>query len=234
MARQVTLLTLLSDLAECCDEPAFDATSYVTKTAATRYLSQSCHAFALQHLGFGILSSTFAFNTVNGTRSYALPSDFAAHKYMTYLFQGENQPVYRRTLEDIDLAPLASGGGWGVSDAMYSIEGEFIVTNDPKGAFPVTMRYVPELPMRNTGGTAIADFAADTDVLLCKGAIEQWVVWDSAIKVKRKQDQDPGQFVAARNDIEQALKAAVIERDVLHAEQVSNSWDRANRSSDRW
>lgn len=239
MARQVTLLTLLSDLAECCDDPPYSDSpaTFVTKAAATRYLSQSCHAFALQHRGFGILSASTTFNTVSGTTSYAVPSDFAALEYMVYLYQGENQPMFRRVIEDIDLAPRQNASAWGVSDAIYALEGEFFVTNDPKDVFTVTVRYVPELPMRNAGGTPIPDFSADTDVLLCKSGIDQWVVWDAAIKVKRKQDQDPSMFVAARGDIEEVLKASLVDRDTLHAPTVSNAWDRArrtNRDNQRW
>lgn len=234
MPRSVTLATLLADLADACDDDAYsDApATFVTKTRATRYLSQSVHAFALQHLGFGILSKTYAFNTVSGTREYALPTDFAAHKFMTYLYQGEPAPIFRRSLEEVELAPRTSAAGWNYDGAFYSIEGEFIVVNDPKGVFAVTMRYVPELPILNAGGTAIADFAADTDVLLCKGAIEQWVVADAATKVLIKSQQDPSAKISQRNDIESVLKASVVEREANHAEAVADSWSR--RTYGQW
>ena len=52
MARSVTVATLLTDLADMCDEAPFDATSYITQTQAIRYLSQSVHAFSLLHRGW--------------------------------------------------------------------------------------------------------------------------------------------------------------------------------------
>lgn len=228
MARSVTVATLLADLADACDDdPYTDApATFVTQTRAMRYLSQSVHAFALQHLGFGILSKSFTFNTVSGTRSYALPTDFAAHKHMTYLYQGNPRPVFRREAEEVDLSPLTLGGGWGECDAIYAIEGEFIIVNDPKATFPVTMRYVPELPMLDNADVPIADFSATTDKLLCKGAIEQWVVADAAAKVMIKRQEDPSAKLAQRADIESVLKASVTERDATHAPAVVNSWDR--------
>lgn len=237
MARSVTLAVLLADLADACDDdPYSDApATFVTKTRATRYLSQSVHAFALQHLGFGILSKQFNFSTVSGTRSYALPTDFAAHQYMTYQYQGDPRPVFRKSSEEVDLYQQSQTGGWGEFEAIYSIEGEFLITNDPKGAFSVTMRYVPELPILNAGGTQIADFAADTDVLLCKGAIEQWVVADAAAKVLLRGQQDPSAQIARRNDIEQVLKASVTERDANHPLGVVDSWSRwGYRGYGRW
>ena len=230
MARSVTLATLLADLADACDDDPYSDSpaTFVSKTRATRYLSQSVHAFALQHLGFGILSKTATFTTAAGTRQYALPVDFAAHKYMTYDYQGEPRPIFRRESEDVDLY-TRQGGGWGEAAAFYSIEGEFFITNDPKGAYDVTVRYVPELPMTNAGGTPIADFSADTDVLLCKGAIEQWVVCDAAAKVLVKSQIDPSAKLAMREDIERVLKASVTERDAIHAPSVVDSWSRATR-----
>lgn len=226
MARTVTLATLLSDLAAECDEAPFDTTSYVTKTQATRWLSQSVHAFSLTHRGFGILSKTTTFTTSSGTREYALPTDFAALRYLTYEYQGEPQPVLRRPLEEIELAARTNADAWGANTAIYCIEGEYFVVNDPKGTFTVTVRYVPELPMLNASDTPIADFSADTDKLLCKVAIDQWVVLDSAIKVARRNEKDPSLYIAARADIETALLEAVQERDTLHAPVVTNSWDR--------
>jgi hypothetical protein len=232
MARSVTLLTLLGDLADACDDDAYSDSpaTFITKARATRYLSQSANAFALQHLGFGILSKTFAFSTVSGTRQYALPSDFAALRHMTYLYQGEPTPIFRRDLETVELSPNLNSDGWNLTRALYSIEGEFIVTNDPKGVFQVTMRYVPELPILDNAGVAKPDFTADTDVILCKGMIDQWLVFDSAIKVLRKRQQDPSVMIGARQDVEAALKSSVTDRDASHAEQVTNSWDRQGPS----
>jgi hypothetical protein len=215
---------MLTDLANVTEEPAFSTTTYVTQTEAIRYLSQSAHAFSQLTLAQDLLSKTDTFSATSGTQTYALPSDFAMLVNMYFPVNGQPNKLYRVDIDDIDKRSTYYNG-WARERAFYAIIGESIITTDPKGTFTVTRRYVPELPMYNTGNTAIADFSATTDYVLCKGGIERWLVLDSAIKVYQKQRTDPSLLIAMRNDIEAALKPNVLDRDAHENPKVRNLWD---------
>jgi len=224
MARTCTVTTLLTDLAEVTEEPTFDANTYVTQTQAIRYLSQSVHAFSQLTLAQDLLAKTDTFTVSAGTQSYALPSDFAMLVNLYYQVNGQPNKIWRVDIDEIDKRSTLYGG-WQSERAMYAIMGELIYTTDPKGTYTVTRRYVPELPMYNSGNTPIADFSAITDYIQCKGGIERWVVLDAAIKIYQKQRTDPSILVAMRSDVEAALKPNVLDRDAHENPMVRNSWD---------
>jgi len=215
---------MLADLAEVTEEVAFASNTYITQTQAIRYLSQSVHAFSQLTLANDLLAKVDTFTTASGTQTYALPSDFAMLVNMYYQVNGQPNKIWRVDIDDIDKRSTLYCG-WQSERAMYAIMGESIYTTDPKGVYTVTRRYVPELPMYNTGGTAIADFSATTDYIQCRGGIERWVVRDSAVKVLQKQRTDPSLLVTMRNDVEAALKPNVLDRDAHENPTVRNSWD---------
>jgi hypothetical protein len=225
MARTCTVAQMLVDLANVTEEPTFASNTYVTQTEAIRYLSQSAHAFSQLTLAQDLLSKTDTFSAVSGTQTYALPSDFAMLVNMYFPVQGQPNKLCRADVDSIDQCST-SYGGWVQGRALYCILGENIYVTDPKAAYTVTRRYVPELPMFNTGGTAIADFGATTDYVQCKGGVERWLVLDAAIKIYQKQRTDPAILMAMRGDVEAGLKPNILDRDAHENPHVRNSWDR--------
>lgn len=209
--RKRTLGDLLGDLAEAVDFPrgfSDSPATYVTKTRAARYLSESVHAFAQKHQAFGLLAKTANIAVVVGTTEYALPDDFCA-------------------LLDLDSDPHGMHGS-------YQILGEQIILSTPRRAYTLIMRYVHELPIFDSGDAATSDFdpADDDGYILCKGAIDQWVVLDSAIKITRKQDKDPSALMLEREAIEQNLIQNLIDRDAQSPSYVRNDWDGAHSGHD--
>jgi len=227
---------MLVELAESVDLPPFSDSpaTFITQTRAMAYLSASVHAFAQKHRAFGLLATTGTINAVSGTKAYALPTDFAALISIMTTVQGQPFKLERMDIDDIDLQPT-NGTGWQSYQAGYAILGEQLIVTDPKAAYTLTLRYVPELPMFNTGGAAIADFSATTDYILAKGSIDQWVVLDSAIKCMRKQEKDPSAFVRGREEIEERLLDNLRDRNEHDASSVRETYDRGGGEyNDLW
>jgi hypothetical protein len=215
---------LLDRLAEAVDLPAFTANTYVTQTRAIEYLSDSVHAFAQKHRGFGLLATTGTINAVSGTKAYNLPDDFAALINVTTTVNSAPVKLVRVDIDEIDLQPTNNTGWAFGARPAYAILADQLVITDPKASYTLTLRYVPELPMYNTGNTPISDFGATTDYILTKGAIDQWVVLDSAIKIQRKQMIDPTPFIQARGDIEAQLVENLKDRNEHDAPVIRDSW----------
>jgi hypothetical protein len=211
-------------LAEAVDLPAFTASTYVTQTRAIEYLSDSVHAFAQKHRGFGLLATTGTINAVSGTKSYNLPDDFAALINVTTTVNSAPAKLVRVDIDEIDLQPTNNTGWAFGARPAYTILADQLVITDPKASYTLTLRYVPELPMYNSGNTAIADFSATTDYILTKGSIDQWVVLDSAVKIQRKQQIDPGPFIASKAEIEGQLVENLKDRNEHDAGQVRDAW----------
>lgn len=199
---------MLSDLATETDSKAFSDSpaTFVTQTQAIRMLSQSVHAFAQKHNAFGLLSKTATISVVvtdQATREYALPDDFVA------LLEIETDPD--NVIFD------------------YEFFGDDIVVSKPHQAYTITLRYAHEMPMFNTSDVAIYDFGATTDYILSKGAIDRWVVLDSAVKVFEKQEKDPSSKIALRQDLEANLLQNLIDRDAFRPRYVRNDWGTEHR-----
>lgn len=234
-ARSRTLLQLLEDLRVAVDLKPFTTTTYVTKTMATRWLNEAAQTLSRTYASFGLYSKTTTFNVVSGTKEYALAtiaSDFACVQNMIYPLNGE--PARVRRAEDIDLIDMQSSSsqGWASGYAFYLVFGENLIVTDPRGPYTVTMRYCPELPVYNAGGTAIPDFTADTDYILEKGCMADWLVQDAAMKIMRKQRIDPTPWFQAREELSAQMKQTTMDRDVHNAERVRNTWGEMNYTGD--
>lgn len=234
-ARNRTLLQLLEDLRVAVDLKPFTTTTYITKVMATRWLNEAAQTFSRQYASFGLYSKTATFAVVSGTKEYAFATiapDFAALQSLIYPLNGEPVRVRRATdTEQIDMQSPTSDG-WNSGVAYYLVLGENLLVTDPRGSFTVTMRYCPELPVYNTGGTAIADLSADTDYVLEKGCVADWLVQDAAMKIMRKQRIDPGPWFAAREEAAASMKPTTLDRDVHNAERVRNTWGESDYIGD--
>jgi hypothetical protein len=237
--RQRTVTQLLDRLAEAVDLPGGFSDSpatFVPKTRAIEYLSDSVHAFAQKHQAFGLIAKFASFSTTTAisganthTLEFELPDDFAALVNITFVDSTSlSRKLSRADIDEIDLQTVA-GQDWTFTKALYTILGTRLITSKPQGVYTLSMRYVPELPMFNTANNPIPDFTTDTDYILCSGAIDQWVVLDSAIKVNRKQQIDPSPQIAARDEIEVNLLNNVSDRNIHDAAQVQNAWDSDRR-----
>lgn len=226
--RERTLSELLGDVALYADVPAFTTSTRPTKAQATRLINESIYDFGHEHKAFGTRFNTTTIAVSSGTTTYALPGDFAALRYLRFTEGGERRKIYRGTIDDMDREGTYSRG-WSDSKALYMLLGissgaPQIMFTDPKASYTVTVGYIPELTVEDSGGTSLSDLSADTDRLFEQGGICTWVALDAAIKIKEIDQEDASDLRQRRLEIEGRLKAHLEDRDVDEPMHVRNTW----------
>lgn len=232
MAIEVTGAQLLDDLAITADMPAFTPETRPTDDQALRMLSQSLYDFSHVHKSFGTRFKESTIAVVSGTELYDLPTDFVSLRYLRYTDSGTRRKIRRGDIDDMDRQGNVPTG-WQGGRAVYMLMGRNAASlahqirfNDPRGAYTVTIGYVPELEVYTTGDVAKAELTQLTDKIMAEGGIDRWIVIDSAIKIWRLEQKDASDLRNMREEVEQRLQAHMIDRDVDEAEVVRNAWDR--------
>lgn len=181
MARTRTLTQLRSDVRVIADVEG--ETDRHPDAMLTRWINQSIQAFRLMVSTAGspyYITTTAAADTVSGTASYALPSDFVeaygvdltVNGYTVALPQYEfaERADYTRSAQDSDSMP-----------AYWRVQGSnLVMIPTPDGAYSYQLHYLP------TG----TDLSADADTFDGIAGWEDWIVYDVALKVLTRDDED--------------------------------------------
>lgn len=117
-------------------------------------------------------STLYSWNTVVGTSTYALPSDFNWLRDALAFYNGWKTPLQR--IEIADLADWYNASSWNQAGVGYVLLGQNIqLVPTPQAIYSVEMRYVP-LP---------TDLVNPSDTVMCYSGWEEFIVWRAAATI---------------------------------------------------
>lgn len=154
----------------------------------------------------------YTITTASGAKAYALPADFWRLKKVTLNLTG-NVKVTISKYQPSEADWFDTTGVWGNGyPLMYRLVGNTIEFSPvPVGAYTVVIDYVQVPPTLVLGGSvdAIAGF-------------DEWVILDSAIKIKRKNRVDASDLMADLANIEVWLISVAKDRDTGTPECIAD------------
>lgn len=202
MASSFTIADLITDVASLTNSPAFSATTRITSTQVTYWLSQAARSYsALMRQRFPDdreLIQTAVISTVPNLRLASLPSD-CGEVHSVVWQRGTNDYVLLESFSQGDLAvALESGQTWDsdVCVPRYRLAGqtiEFFPT--PTTAESIELYYTTHL---STGGATV----------IAKLDFDKWITLDVAIRVCTAKSMGP-------RTAEFEQKKALLENDML-------------------
>lgn len=210
MPRTRTLAELRNDVATEADIAPLTGSSFVTSAHVDRYINQSIRALVdlvLTAGGEQPYESSTTISTVAGQAQYALPADFYRLTLASVTIDGISRPMPKADLGWLERTQ-STGYPLLLSEQAvgYRIVGNSIeLAPAPDGVYPVALRYVPTLVCRNAGGTPIADLSADDDYFDGRNGWEDYIVYDSAVRVAIREERDPGPYAAFRSEAERRI-----------------------------
>ena len=239
MAIEVTGTQLLDDLRITADMPPFNSDTRPTEAQALRMLSKSIYKFSHKHKQFGTRFKEDTISAVGGTVTYDLPTDFVALRYLRYTSGSHRRKIRRGDIDDIDREGLNTTGWAGGNTALYMLLGRSGVAvrhqirfNDPRGAFTVTVGYIPALEVYDSGDAAKAELLLVTDKVMAEEGIDDWIVLDTAIKIWSLEQKDTRDLRQTMADVELTLQAHLVDRDVDEPAVVRNAYDQGGLEDD--
>jgi hypothetical protein len=217
MGRTVTLSQLRTDAADRLDVPAFSASTFVSQTTIDRWINQSIRRFAgmlIDASGEDYYSKTATIATVNGTASYALPTDYVHTILMRVNLGGTDHKIGKASIDVVGTyATVTSGWSEALIPAYRILGGNIEFVPTPRAVHSVTHRYVPTLVCFDNVGAAKSDLSAANDYLDGHNGWEEWVTLDVCRKHCAAEDRDPSQFILEMREIEVEIKRSASKRD---------------------
>jgi hypothetical protein len=162
-----TLLSLCTEVIEGID--SFDAPSSIVgnddpSAVLLKNIASQVGRELVRDVRWEVLKTPYSFATVASTSAYSVPADFGRFANLTFWNTSENQPLIG-PLSAVDWAALTRGItviGIRYAFAMY---GGFInITPTPTAVQNIGYDYYSKYFCTNSGGTAIENWAADSDI----------------------------------------------------------------------
>jgi len=227
MARTRTLTNLIADVRLRAD---IVDSNVLTDADITRFLNESItdlYDLLILHQGQEFFLKTSTLNTVNGTDTYNLPSDFFLLRGVDIDFGGGSPwPIRPYSFADRYYGRSSNGTGvtgWSYTgDVFYRTYGTADVdpangfsykmrfTPVPDGVHEVTMWYIPHAPEMVNG----------TDIWDGFNGWEEYAVVDSAIKCVEKQELDTAALQVRLVRLTKRIEALANHRDAGFPERV--------------
>lgn len=230
MALTRTLAEIIDDVEFRADLPTTGADTFVTLTQMRVLVNQSLRRFVgllVRAYGAAYLHKTSTISVVNGTASYALPSDFYQLMYLRVTIDGNRLDIDRAGIDHIDMDPQAEPD-WTEVHPRYRLLGSKIhFTPTPRADRTVTIGYVPTLVVTSSlNGEELSEFVVDDDYIDGINGWEEWITLDVAIKCLKKEESDPSLLIQEQQAIEQEIMADAAQRDQGGPAFVRNTYDR--------
>lgn len=195
--------------------------------AFKRYLSASCRQLVsrLERISDYWASSTTV-NTTASVASTALPTDAWKVLALRVTIDGRRLRMDEASIDDIDIEVTPTGWANGIEPAYRIRGGSFLWVPIPTAVHVVTVDYVPTTIFRTAASAAISELTSDTDTFDGIFGWEQWVVLDTAAKVR----SDEGKLEAAQalraeqQEVELELIQAAMSRNAESPERVRDTW----------
>lgn len=204
MARTRTLTLLRDDVRNRADMSFAD--DFITDTELTEYINQSIarlyNLIVNQAQEYYVTSTTTA--VTPGTTDYALPATFYRLRGVDYYVNGRWVPLTREGFNKRDNTNNAALQVGTTVPTTYQIVGSNIRVFDIPEATNIRLWYIPA-PTR---------LSADSDTFDGIAGFEEWVVIDSAIKCKMKQEDDVSALMMERSIMQMEILDSVYPRDM--------------------
>ncbi len=193
MGRTRTTTELIADVRLRADDEDFR-----TDAEIKRYLNQSIYKLYGKLIAMADEDHLVKSDTISvtaGTSIYDLPSDChpsGLKFFRVTLSSDRRMRIEKATTDEIDVETRNYGWDYYQCQPKFRMYGQKQVRfiPEPQAAYTVTVEYVPQLTCFNTGGTAIKELSADTDYFDGQFGWEEWIVLDSAIKIRNDQEED--------------------------------------------
>lgn len=203
MARTRTLANLRADVRNRADMSF--AEDFITDAELTEYINQSIarlyNIIVNQAQDHYIISTTQAITP--GTNDYALPNDFYKLRGVDILVNGVYVPLQRESFYKRSDNNMGLQVGITVPTT-YRVVGSNIRVFDTPSATTIKLWYIPA-PTR---------LSADSDTFDGISGFEEWVVIDSAIKCKVKQEDDVSILLVERGALQMEIIDSISPRDM--------------------
>lgn len=159
--------------------------------------------------------STFTINTVNGTATYALPTDFYELTSVDITL-GSNIVLTARPYMEAERNRFRWYPGWFYNQPVYyRLQGNSIgFIPVPSGAFTVTLNYYPTFTKFATNGTQ------DASTFDGVNGWEEYAVWKAAADCIAKEENDPAYALGKVAELRARIEGLAALRDAGNAERV--------------
>lgn len=168
------------------------STTVITDAEITEFINQSfaemLDEIVLQNQDYNVTSTTL--NTVAGTATASLPSDFYKFRKLVVTIDGQMRTLSEFRLEEIeDYANVTSGWTVGIPISYRRYGTSVLFAPTPQAVHAVTMYYLP----------CATRLVSASDTFDGQDGWEEFVVLDAARKCLDKLDRDSGKLTQERD-----------------------------------
>jgi hypothetical protein len=173
--------------------------------------AQRLHAIIVQKFGNDYIVKSSTFNTVAGTSSYNLPSDFFKLLGVDLTIGSAPSNLKKFEFRERNVYRAATVSAFGNSLPRYRLEGSILrLYPAPNAAYLGTFWYIPQLQV-NGGSTNLLVNGADT--VNFDNGWEAFIEFDAAAQMLIKEESDPSAMIAERTKIEHDIEVTAENRD---------------------
>jgi hypothetical protein len=215
MARTVTLLSLRN---QCRQVANMEGSQFISDSELTQYINNSAaelYDLIVESWQDYYLKST-TFPVLNGTDTYALPTDFYKLRGVDLLLDAAGNAITLRPFQFAERNAYAFTPGYnmfGVAQYRYQLQGNNIrFVPVPQTNSNVKLWYIP----------AQAPMVADIDTLDGIDGWEEYIIVDVAAKMIDKEEGDITSLIMRKNALIQRINDSAPNRDAGEPARISD------------